>query len=186
MFSRSCTARAVKLTRYSIFAAHLVEDLVHWARAAFAQVFKSLANGFFFAGLGGEVEEALILGWALDDGFGLAVDGEDDGAAGLLEALHELDGVVAEGGKGLDVFGDVNHDGLHLGGILSYLWICAGFYERRFALCANAHISESRYGAPDSVASFRCGPPRHDFNRKIWVVTQSIECIISVLPELIF
>jgi hypothetical protein len=24
---------------------------------------------------------------------------------------------------------------------------------------ANAHISESRYGAPDSVAQFRCGPP---------------------------
>jgi hypothetical protein len=27
------------------------------------------------------------------------------------------------------------------------------------SLCANAHISESRYGAPDSVAQFRCGPP---------------------------
>jgi hypothetical protein len=26
--------------------------------------------------------------------------------------------------------------------------------KKRFALCANAHISESRYGAPDFVASF--------------------------------
>jgi hypothetical protein len=115
MLSRSCTARAVKLTRYSIFAAHLVEDFVYCACTAFAQIFQSLANGFFFVGLGGEVEEALVLGCALDDGFG-------------------LDGVVAEGGEGLDVFGDVDPRASRLGGILSYLRICAGFYERRFAL----------------------------------------------------
>jgi len=29
---------------------------------------------------------------------------------------------------------------------------------KRLALCANAHISESRYGAPDFVCQFRCGP----------------------------
>jgi hypothetical protein len=30
----------------------------------------------------------------------------------------------------------------------------------RFALCANAHISKSRYGHPD-VSAFRCKPPAH-------------------------
>jgi hypothetical protein len=31
--------------------------------------------------------------------------------------------------------------------------------EERFARGANAHISESRYGAPDLVERVRCGPP---------------------------
>src|SRR5882724_6368511 len=125
MASRSWMARAVRLTRYAIFLAHLLEDLVHRASPACVQVFETLTDAFLRASLGGEVEEALVGGGVLDDSFGFAVDGEDDGAAGLFEALHHFDGVVAEGGEGLDVFGDVDlwvHlGGLRLGGILSYL-----------------------------------------------------------------
>jgi hypothetical protein len=73
----------VRLTRYAIFATHLLENFFYGTDAAFAQVFESLTGGFFLAGLGGQVEEALVLGCALDDGFGFAVDGEDDGAARL-------------------------------------------------------------------------------------------------------
>src|SRR5438270_3220191 len=124
MLSRSFTARAARLTRYCILATHLLEYLVCWTCTAFAHIFEALANAFILVGGGGEVEEALVLGCTLDDGFGFAVYGEDDWAAGLFEALHELDGVVAEGGEGLDVFGDVDHGGLRLGGILSYLWTC--------------------------------------------------------------
>jgi hypothetical protein len=46
---------------------------------------------------GSEVEEALVGGDVLEDGFEFAVDGEDDGALGGFELLHR---VVAEGGEG--------------------------------------------------------------------------------------
>src|SRR5260370_5776212 len=97
------------LTRYAMFLAHLLEELSGWTSFALAKLFQSLADAFAGVGFGGEVEEALVGGGVLDDGFGLAVDGEDDGAAGLLKALHHFDGVVAEGGEGLDVFSDVDH-----------------------------------------------------------------------------
>ncbi len=42
------------------------------------------------------------------------------GALGGFELLHELDGVVAEGGEGLDVFGDV--DGHPLLPVTSYFY----------------------------------------------------------------
>jgi hypothetical protein len=73
------------------------------------QIFEALAETFAIVGCGCEVEEALVGGGGEDDGFGFAVDGEDDGAAGLFELLHHFDGVVAEGGEGLDVLGDVEN-----------------------------------------------------------------------------
>jgi len=107
MASRSSKALEVSSTRNAVFFAELIEDLLRWAGAAGGNVFESLADAFAGIGLGGEVEQALIFGGILEDGFGLAVDGEDDGALGLLELLDELDGVVAEGGEWLDVLGDV-------------------------------------------------------------------------------
>lgn len=99
----------VTSTRYVIFLSHVVEDFFERAGAAFPHVFETLTDAFVDVGCGGEVEEALVSGGVLDDGFGFAVDGEDDGALGGFELLHELDGVIAEGGEGLDVFGDVDH-----------------------------------------------------------------------------
>jgi len=69
----------------------------------------ALANGFRDATLCSDIQETLVLLCRLYDGFGFAVDGEDDGAACFFELLHHLDGVVAEGGEGLDVLGDVDH-----------------------------------------------------------------------------
>ena len=94
--------------------AHLLEELCGWTAFASVKLFQSLADAFVGVGLGGDVEEALVGGGVLDDGFGFAVDGEDDGALGSFEALHHFDGVVAEGGEGLDVFGDVDL-GCHVG-----------------------------------------------------------------------
>src|ERR1700722_15475765 len=96
------------LTRYAMLLAHLLEEFSGRTSFALTKVFQSLADAFVDVDLSGEVEEALVLGCALDDGFGFAVDGEDDGAAGFFEAPHHFDGVVAEGGEGLDVFGDVD------------------------------------------------------------------------------
>lgn len=92
-----------------MLAAHLLDEFGGGSAFAAAKLFETLADAFAGVGFGGDVEQALVRGGVLDDGFGLAVDREDDGAPGLLEALHELDGVVAEGGEGLDVFGDVDH-----------------------------------------------------------------------------
>jgi len=95
------------LTRYAMFLAHLVEELPGWTAFAAMKFFQTLADAFVGVGECSDVEEALVSGGVLDDGFGFAVDGEDDGTLSGFELLHELDGVVAEGGEGLDVFGDV-------------------------------------------------------------------------------
>jgi hypothetical protein len=104
-----------------MFLAKFIEKFAGGTSASCCDIFETLADAFVDVGCGGEVEEALVGGGVLDNGFGFAVDSEDDGAAGLFEALHHFDGVVAEGGEGLDVFGDVDHGGLRLRGILSYL-----------------------------------------------------------------
>jgi hypothetical protein len=92
--------------------AQVGEDFAGGAGAVGGDVGVALADALALVGGGGDVEEALVGGGGEDSGFGFAVDGEDDGAAGLLELLHHFDGVVAEGGEGLDVLGDVEHGGL--------------------------------------------------------------------------
>ena len=91
-----------------MLVAHLLEEFCGRAAFAAAKLLEALTDTFSRVGMGGDVEQSLILCGTLKNGFGLAIDGKDDGAAGLLEPLHELDGVVAEGGEGLDVFGDVD------------------------------------------------------------------------------
>jgi hypothetical protein len=83
MLSMSFTARAVRLTRYRIFTAHLLEYFGCRTGAAFPDIFEALADAFVHVGGSRDVEEAMVFGCALDDGFGFAVDGEDDGAARL-------------------------------------------------------------------------------------------------------
>ena len=83
MLSRSFTARAVRLTRHCIFTAHLLEYFGCRTGAAFPDIFEALADAFVHVGGSSDVEEAMVFGCALDDGFGFAVDGEDDGAARL-------------------------------------------------------------------------------------------------------
>src|SRR6185312_5374919 len=106
MASRSRRARAETSTRYAIFRAHVFENLLQWLGAAICDIVQPLADGFVLVGEGGEIEQMLVGGGVLEDGAGLAVDGEDDGAAGTLELAHHADGVVAEGCQRLDVFGD--------------------------------------------------------------------------------
>src|SRR3984893_4688905 len=96
------------LTTYAMLLTHLLEELVRWTPLASAKLGQSLADAFVDIGLCDEVEEVLVGGGVLDDGFGFTVDGEDDGTLGLFETLHHFDRGVAEGGEGLDVFGDVD------------------------------------------------------------------------------
>jgi hypothetical protein len=54
---------------------------------------------------------------------------------------------------------DLSPTGSGLGGGWKHVGILAGGEEDGSRLRANAHISESRYGAPDLVERVRCGPP---------------------------
>jgi len=76
---RSLIARVESLTSYAIFLTEFGEDFAGGACAALCYVFQSLTKAFFRIGKCGEVEEALVGDGVLDDGFGFAVDGEDDG-----------------------------------------------------------------------------------------------------------
>ena len=88
--------------------AYFGEELCGWTAFALTQLGQPLTDAFTGIGCGGEVEQALVSCGVLQHSLGLAVDGEDDGALRLLELADELDGVVAEGGEGLDVLGDVD------------------------------------------------------------------------------
>jgi len=88
---------------------HLVEELGCGTAFSSLEFFESLTDALLDVGEGGEVEEALVGGGILEDGFRFAVDGEDDGALGSFQLLEEFGGVVAEGGEGLGVLGGVDH-----------------------------------------------------------------------------
>jgi hypothetical protein len=107
-------ATLVNLTWYAILLPHFGKHFFGRIGAAGFDVFAALTDSFDDVSLGGDVEEALIGFGGLDNGLGSSVDGENDGAARLLELLEHLDGVVAEGGEGLDVLGYVDHGGLRL------------------------------------------------------------------------
>jgi hypothetical protein len=92
-----------------MFRAQLIEHLPRGAGATGRDIFKSLADAFLGAGFRCEVPQPLVLGGALEDSFGFAVYGEDNGPLRLPELLEEFDGVVAERGEGLDILGDVDH-----------------------------------------------------------------------------
>ena len=66
-----------------MLSAHLLKEFGCWTPFSLVHILKPLTDTFVYVGLGGEVEEALVSGSVLDDGFGFAVDGEDDGAARL-------------------------------------------------------------------------------------------------------
>jgi len=51
--------------------AHLLEELPSRTAFTLTKVFQALPDAFVDVGLGGEVEEALVGGGVLDDGFGL-------------------------------------------------------------------------------------------------------------------
>jgi hypothetical protein len=85
----------------------LPEELAGRSALSTVELFEALADAFTGIGFGGEIKQALVGGGILKNSFGLAVDGEDNGALRLLELLNKLGGVIAEGGKGLGVQGDV-------------------------------------------------------------------------------
>jgi hypothetical protein len=101
-------ARAVSSTWYAILYADLVEDLPRGAGAAVRQILQALADAFGGTGLGRQVEQVLVRFSVLHHGGGPAVHRQDDGTFGLPEMAHELRRVIAEGGHGLNVFGDVH------------------------------------------------------------------------------
>jgi hypothetical protein len=68
---------------------------------------QALANTFTRIGCSGDIEEALIGFGILDDGCGLALNGEHYGPLALLELFHEVAGTSPERGQGLDIFRDV-------------------------------------------------------------------------------
>jgi hypothetical protein len=90
-------------------AAKLGKDFLGWTRAAVGDVVAALTDCFFYAGAGGDVEQALVGSDVLDDGLGFASNGKDDGALALFELLYEITGPAEEGGEALDVFGDIKH-----------------------------------------------------------------------------
>lgn len=94
------SARGRVLTRYGMLATHLVEELGCGTAFSSMEFFESLTDALLDVGEG---EEALAGGGILEDGFGFAVDGEDDGALDSFELLEEFGGVVAESGEGLGV-----------------------------------------------------------------------------------
>src|SRR5579872_3901498 len=109
MAARSRSARGMILTRHAMRGFEFGEELFHVTALALLCLFKALADAFASVGLGCDVEQALIGPSVLDDGFGLAFDGEHHGSLALLELLHEVAGTAAEGGERLDVLGDIKH-----------------------------------------------------------------------------
>jgi len=120
-----------------MLATHLVEELGCGTAFSSLEFFESLTDALLDVGEGGEIEEALVGGGILEDGFGFAVDGEDDGALGGFELLEEFGGVVAEGGEGLGVLGGVDH-----------VWVSA-WREFTWGVC----------GLEQPVRAWREGPP---------------------------
>jgi hypothetical protein len=133
------------------------------------------ADGAAVEGLGAEV---LVFGGFVGDPEAVAVDGEirDYGAGGVFVAedllgseggFVEVDGFgsVADGEEGGEGGGD------HQDSFRVDVDILRA-ERKRFALCANAHISESRYGAPDFVVSlWMWNPP----TRIVWAIESSNE-----------
>jgi hypothetical protein len=60
-------------------------------------------------GLRGNIQQPLVGFRVLNHGFRFAIYGKDYRPLRLLKALHEFAGLAAEGGQGLNVFGNVEH-----------------------------------------------------------------------------
>jgi hypothetical protein len=91
-----------------------VEDFARGAGPAVSDVVKPLPDSLVHIGAGYDVEKALVGGGILKDRFRLPLHGEQDGALVLLQLLHELARIAAEGGHRLNVFCDVDHENAFL------------------------------------------------------------------------
>jgi len=87
-----------------------VEELFCWADSAFSRVFQTLPDTLGGVGAGGYVQQALVGSRILNHRRSFAVDGQHDGPLAFLDLPHEVAGPPAEGGQGLDVLRDVQHD----------------------------------------------------------------------------
>ena len=84
-----------------------LEHLRHWSGAAERTIFEALANPLGRAGSRGDVQQPLIGRRALNDRGSLAVHGQYDRPARFGQVPHDVRGMIAERGHGLDVFRDV-------------------------------------------------------------------------------
>src|ERR1700674_3289285 len=105
-------ALAVSSTRYVIFGANLVEHLTRRTGAAFGGIFKALADAFGRAGFGRQIEEPLIGLGILHHGGGFSIHRQHKGTFCLSEVTQKFRRMIAEGGHGLNVFGDVHRAAL--------------------------------------------------------------------------
>jgi len=104
-----------------MFQPELAEDLSRWTRAALRDIFQPLADTLSCIYSRGKIEQPLISGRILDYSFGFSVDCQDNRPLGPLKLLHHLHGMVAKGGKRLNVFLYVEHERPSGTGILTYL-----------------------------------------------------------------
>jgi hypothetical protein len=93
-------------------ALEFLQSLTRWTHPALAYILQSLAYAFGGIGSGSDVQQALVGFGVLNNGFGFAVNRENQRAFRFLEVLHELSRVAAESGHGLNVFFDVEHERL--------------------------------------------------------------------------
>jgi hypothetical protein len=69
------------LTAYSMPGAHLLQEFAGRTDLSLMHVCQALADALTGVGESSDVEKALVGFGRLDDGFGFAVDRENDGAA---------------------------------------------------------------------------------------------------------
>ena len=87
----------------------ILEERSCWLYLPLLCVLQTLADALRGFDLRDDVEQALVSFGVLHDGLGLPLHGENYGALGLFELLHEVTRPAAERCQRLDVFGDVKH-----------------------------------------------------------------------------
>jgi len=85
------------------------QSLTRWANSPLFYVFKTLPDTFCSVRLCGDIEQPLISLGVLHNGLCFSIDGEYKRPLRFLQMLHELGGIPAEVGHGLDIFFYIEH-----------------------------------------------------------------------------
>src|SRR5271157_1051571 len=86
------------------------QNLSRRSRPALRDIFQPLADALSHIYFRGKIEQPLISGSILDYGFSFSVHRQNNWPLGSLQLPHHLHGIIAEGGKRLNVFLDVEHE----------------------------------------------------------------------------